>query len=715
VDGLALLVSAISWPAVGVGIGAFTALIALATAIVNHRIARENLRAAKLQAEEEAAEVETRVYLPARSHFVNRVHELDQAVAHIRSGEVVVAIEGGIGVGKSATATELAHRLLDEDPIDGEGGANQERTYVWIDGRNGCPLLRDICRALSIFSGDQSLAVVADDFKLDALRAHLSKHRTVLILDNLRLTDDIHSQRIREFTQTVPPGSLVIASVNTPGSLDGARLQLEDLSAPDAQKLIHHEVKRLGLDEPALLEEDFAGRLRAVLGGNPGMIEWFLRSFSKSDMSLDAHLEAVARGEGLEQLLAPIWSELTPESKAVLGVSASLRGQATAEQVAIATELDEKRVSSLLRELISLGLMETVRASGRPNVFVCARGVQRFVIAQTPGQVIADYTGRLATHYTDYFSRNWEDARTAISHLNALRAVLENLFDEGRDAALKRLFKRTLGLFFTLGLFDDRISLGTLAFESARRSGDHRAASLACSVISSTHAIRGELTEAREFLALGLSQADLSGSDGERARQMRDTGFISYRSRQAEQALAAVEGAEALALADGDLNNRVDTIGVQMASNWYLGRLDETERAVERYLRACREIPWERAQAHAMRYLVEVKIHRGQFEEARKLLDRARQIATQYDDARGLMRQQMTEARLLLVSLDLRKAEQVATNAEREATRLGLPSEMIESGAIRRMARLGRLMPPLRPYLHWRRPMRFTDEPIGGD
>jgi len=710
-----MLASGFPWGAVGVGVGAVTTVVALATALVNHRIAQENLRKAQAQAEEEAEAVETRVYLPARSHFVNRVVELDQAVAHIRSGEVVLAIEGGIGVGKSATATELAHRLLDGDSGTEESVGNQERTYVWIDGRNGCPLLTDICRALSIFSGDQSLAVVADDLKLDALRAHLSKHHTVLILDNLRLTDDPASQRIREFVQTVPPGSLVIASVNTPGSLDGARLQLEDLSAPDVQRLISHEVNRLGLQEPALLEEGFAERLRTVLGGNPGMIEWFLRSFSKSDKSLEAHLEAVARGEGLEQLLAPVWSELTPELRSVLGVSAGLRGQATAEQIAIATELDEQRVSSLIRELISMGLMETVRASGRPNVFVCARGVQRFVIAQTPGQVIADYTGRLAAHYTDYFSRNWEDARTAISHLNALRSVLENLFDEGRDAALKRLFKRTLGLFFTLGLFDDRISLGTLAYESARRSGDHRAASLACSVISSTHAIRGELEEARQFLALGWGEADESGADGERARQMRDTGFISYRSRQAEQALGAVEGAEALALADGDLNNRVDTIGVQMASNWYLGRLDETERAVERYLQACREIPWERAQAHAMRYLVEIKIHRGEFAEARKLLDRAREIATQYDDARGLMRQRMTEARLLLVSLDLREAEQAATDAEREAIRLGLPSEAMESGALRRMARLARLLPPLRPYLRWRRPLRFTDEPIGGD
>jgi hypothetical protein len=163
--------------------------------------------------------------------------------------------------------------------------------------------------------------------------------------------------------------------------------------------------------------------------------------------------------------------------------------------------------------------------------------------------------------------------------MNGLRATIMNLYEEGRDRQLQQLFGTTLDLFFTLGLFDDRIELGRLAYESADRFGDHRAASLACSVISSTHAIRGELPEAREALALGLVAAEHSGAAAETARQMRDTGFIHYRSGRAERALVAVEGAEDLALSDGDLNNRVDVIGVQMASHWYLGNLDEAEQS----------------------------------------------------------------------------------------------------------------------------------------
>jgi hypothetical protein len=709
-----MVLSEISWPIIGVWAGGVTGLIALATAVLNHMIARANLRSALLTRESAQPEEKAKVFLPARAHFVNRKADLDKAIMHIRSGEVALAIEGDIGVGKSATATELAHRLHTDDTQIGQP-THDERTYIWIDGQDSCPRLTDVCRALSLFSGDQSLSTAADVDKLDTLRAHLAKHRTVLILDNLRLSDNQCSQQLRELVRAVPPGSLVIASVNTPGSLDAVRLPLEDLSAPEVGQLIRHEANRLGLTDPAVLEPGFVYRLQEILGGNPGMIEWFLRSLSRGEKSVEAHLLAVSRGEGLGELLAPLWVELKPSSQIALGICANLRGQATIEQIVIAGQAGEEEASIAVRDLISVGLLRTVRATDRPNVFVCASAVRRFVNAQTPVQRQAKFTRLLATHYTDYFSRHWEDAHTAVYHLNGLRMTIANLHEEERDLELQPLFGNTLDLFFTLGLFDDRIELGGLAYDSAIRSGDHRAASLACSVISSTHAIRGELGAAREALALGLVAAERSGSAAEKARQMRDTGFIHYRSREAEQALSAVEGAEELALADGDLNNRVDIIGVQMASFWYLGLLGETERAARRYIQACEEVPWVRAQAHGMWYLAETAIHRRDFGAAKTHLARARRIAERYDDARGIMRLRMTESRLHLAARELREAEDAAADAEVSAIGLGLPSERAESSALRLAARRARLLPPLRLYLRLRRSLRMTDEPVGGD
>jgi hypothetical protein len=116
-----------------------------------------------------------------------------------------------------------------------------------------------------------------------------------------------------------------------------------------------------------------------------------------------------------------------------------------------------------------------------------------------------------------------------------------------------------------------------------------------------------------------------------------------------------------------------------------------------------------------MRYLAEAAIHRCDFDAAEDHLERARRIASQYDDARGLMRLRMTEARLRLIALELREAEATAADAESSAIALRLPSEMAESAALRKAAKRARLIPPLRLYLRRRRPLRLTNEPVGGD
>lgn len=77
----------------------------------------------------------------------------------------------------------------------------------------------------------------------------------------------------------------------------------------------------------------------------------------------------------------------------------------------------------------------------------------------------------------------------------------------------------TLDIFMTLGLFDDRVAYGQLAYQSGERTGDYAAASLASSVLSSTRTIRGELEAARQQLALGRIAAERSGSSAEVARQ----------------------------------------------------------------------------------------------------------------------------------------------------------------------------------------------------
>jgi tetratricopeptide (TPR) repeat protein len=713
-DPTTVITSTAFWIVIGQAIGATVGIIALVTAVIELRTARLGRRGtvATPAAVERASE--PKVLLPTRSHFVNRDEEMRDAVARICGGEKVLSIEGGVGIGKSATATELAHRLLD---VDGKSdGVPDLRgyTFVWIDGQDGCPSLARICSELSLLTDDQSLSSVADDEKLSALRAHLARNRTVLLLDNLRLSADVRSRPVRELLQTMPAGSLVITSVNRPGTVDASRVVLEDLKPPHVIELIQHVVHRLGFADAQLFDEAFATRLHAAVGGNPRMIEWFLRALSKSPEPLEERFAAVECGEGLRELFLPVWEELAEQSRVVLAACAYLRGHALAEQMAIACGLGDNEVFSVLEELIGAGFVTIVRGTGRPDLYTCAHGVQRFALAEEAAN-LSTFTTRLAAHYIRYLATYPEDARTAIPHIASILVVLEELFVHEDDHEVQALFVAVLDILFTLGLFDDRIAAGEIAYQSAMRVDNYRGASLACEVLSSTHAVRGEIGQARAALALGLHAAECSGDRGETARQMRCRGFVSYRAGEPEEALAAAEGADRLARETGEFEILANVLGLRAAAYWHLGALDASEAAAQSCLQVCQQMPWERAVAYPLRDLAEIAIHRREFQKAENLLDRARNIVVEYGDQRQLARVHLTEARLRLIAGELRAVKHVASLAESEAMKLGLPAEAQEARALRTAARRARVLLPLRLYYAWCRPTRLTEAPVGGD
>jgi hypothetical protein len=639
---------------------------------------------------------------------VDRDDAMQHAVNLIRGGEAVVVIEGERGVGKSAVAYELAHRLHLGDYDDDVAG----RTFLWVDAGNGCPRLVDICESLSLLTGNQRLSMAAEERKIDALRAHLATNKTVLLLDNMQLGDDPEAASVRKLLRTIPTGTLVIASANCRGELDAAPVALDDLELADVRELIQQTARRLGLEDAARFDEEFARRLRQALGGNPARIEWFLRALRGTARSVEDCLAAVEQGEGLAEMYAPVWEELTDEDQSVLAACAYLRGDAILEQLVVACGRDEEAVLGHLDELVRLGLVVTVRVTGRPDVFGCPHGVQRFVRLRTPQRTTAEFTRRLADHYIAYFGVNWEDAHAAIPHVGAIQAVMEELFAQEDHPDLQALYGATYDLFFSLGLFDARIATGRLAFTSAERAGNDRCASLASEVLSSTHAIRGELDEAREALAHGLLAAERSGAPGELARQKRCAGWVQLRSGQPALALAAIEGADELAREDRDFRTLVNLLNLRSYVYWHVGDVERSEAAAKASLRVCEEIRWERAKAFPIRQFAEAATQRGEFGVAREQLSRARAIAVQTEDKRHLARLQVAEARLGLVSGDLALARKAATQAEADAAGLGLAPEAREARALRRAAGRARLLPPLRLYYARRRPTRLTDAPL---
>lgn len=689
-------------------IGLIVVGLQLRTAIINRQTANLGLTRARGVPTWERAEPPPS--LPDRTPFVNRDDEVREALARVRGGELVLALEGSEGIGKTATATEVAWELRGRRRRTGR----RKQTFVWFDCEGRCPHLTSICRSLYRRTGDQSLTAVAEDEKLDALRAHLARRRTVLVLDDLALGDDDASAALRTFLRTLPSGSRVIASMRQPGAIHGSPLPLRELEVPHVLDLLRLFTRRLGLDCADALDEPFALRVRDAVGGNPGMIEWFLRSYRLSSRTLDGLLIAVESGETLPDLEVPTWATASETARLVLCTFACLHGQATAEQLALACDLEEREVSNALDELVRIGAVRPRHAAGEPTLYACSAVLWRFVHAEALPSALDAITARLARHYVERLRSDPENARAVIPHVDAIRALTDELEDRGLDSELQALFRASLDILYTLGLFDDRLAAGWLALRSAERAQDHRAVSLASEVLSGTFALRGELDDAREALAFGFKAVELSGDNGELARQKGCDGFIRYRSRDPLGALQAIEGAEDLARAAGDLETLVNVLIVRTAANWYAGNLDDAEQAAKKCLNVCEEMGWQRAMAYPVRIFAELAIQRHDLDAARELLARGREIAEAYDDRRAQTRVLLVEAHLRLVAGRCWSAASIARRAEADAASLGLPPEGEEARALRAAARRALLLPWERRRYRRDPPHRLSEAPVGG-
>jgi len=702
-------------------------VFAVAAKFIEYRIKLREARAGRKQAPAPEVKLDAPICsLPVQfKGFVNRTRELSTAEERVyEGGEAVLVFEGDRGIGKSTAAVELAHRLQKGEP---RGARDlREHEYIWVMGGGESDrgvTLADIGRALNVATEDQSVSAGSESVKLDRLRRHLVKRKTALVLDSLKLSEDDESDGMRAFLNVIPEGSLVIAAVDIRGDgLDAAHVELAKFGVDDVEDLVAKLVERLNLKPAEQFDRALAESLHEIVGGDPRAITWFMQAYKRSGESLAERLAALRSGRGLDRLFAPIWRSLDGGARELLSACDCLGGKATAGQLAAACEVSEQAALQMAEALYDEGLLGVAHSAGA-TTFVCSQALALYVAGETPPEDRYARLRAVAAHYVSMMRADPENARALLSEVDALRAVFDGLnrhrdddFEDPRiEAAIQDLFRAAGGALLTLGFFDDRIAAATYTYESSMRTGNFPLASLACEVLASTYALRGEFEPAASALRHGEIAAEESGEDAETARQMYSAAFLRYRERAPEEALALIEGADDLALAGDDLEGLIDILDMRSAAHLYLGDVDSCEADARRSLALCEEIRWERAKSFPLRFLAEVEIKRGNSKAAHRVLERARAFAYKYDDQRQLARISLTTARKHLLDRELDTAEAAAADAVDEAQRLALPPEEAEALALVDAVELSRRSPTTLDRLVSERPTRLTDEPVAGD
>ncbi len=186
---------------------------------------------------------------PDSADFTGRdklVHDLVDVLTRGQGGPVVAALLGPGGVGKSALAVHVAHRVAAAYP-DGQ-------LHTDLRGTSGAPastaeVLGRFLRALQV---EPSALPDGADERMDAYRTLLSRRRILIVLD-----DAANEQQVRPLLPGSVTCSVLVTSRNRLCGLDGAHLvELDMLSVDEATTLLARiaGVERIGAAPEAAAE-----------------------------------------------------------------------------------------------------------------------------------------------------------------------------------------------------------------------------------------------------------------------------------------------------------------------------------------------------------------------------------------------------------------------------------------------------------------------------
>jgi hypothetical protein len=260
---------------IGITIGAFATLVGIIAGIVQvvqyiqERKNGKQAKAPQIRTDTNHTGLESEVHnlpvkqnLPNARRFIGREGEIEKIMAVLRpyphSQEHLITIDGVGGIGKSALAIEIAHRLLRQYPqtdpaerFDAIIWTSAKRDLLTADGvfprTQIIRTLEQIYIVIAFVLGQPEIMQMKIDEQFNAIRKLLSQQRTLLIVDNLETIDD---EEIISFLRELPaPTKCIVTSRHR---IDVAYpIRLQGMSEEEAKLLINTECLRHGILLPA--------------------------------------------------------------------------------------------------------------------------------------------------------------------------------------------------------------------------------------------------------------------------------------------------------------------------------------------------------------------------------------------------------------------------------------------------------------------------------
>ena len=291
-----------------------------------------------------------------------RVHALLQAEAR----PWIIALDGIGGIGKTTLATDLAHEFVESGRFADIGwvSAKQEEFQPGVGIQStdrpalDTPALTD---ALLTQLTDQP-PLSASPQEKERVLLHLLKERSYLVvIDNLEsaLDLDVLTPYLRELAN--PTKFLLTTRFSLRIQAEVYSHTLSELSEADTLALIRHESNMRGMTE---LHEATPAELTAiyqVVGGNPLALKLVMGQVGFLPLPQVLANLTEARGKPVDELYTYIywqaWQLLNPDERQLF-LSTPLAPNATFDQLALVSALDEEILQAALTRLIEQSLIQ---------------------------------------------------------------------------------------------------------------------------------------------------------------------------------------------------------------------------------------------------------------------------------------------------------------------------------------------------------------------
>jgi DNA-binding SARP family transcriptional activator len=548
---------------------------------------------------------------PDVAAFVGRHRELDV----VRAGLPLVAVAGTGGVGKSAFAVHLAHRLAGDFP-DGQLYVDLQGAAAGLRPLDPLDVLGRFLRALAVRASD--LASVAEASA--AFRAVTAARRLLVVLDNAH-----DAAQVRPLLPAGPHTVTLVTSRRVLSALDGAcHLQLDVLPPTDALVLLDRLAgpRRVAAD-PAAARRVVAwcGHLPLALRIAGGRLAarpaWTMRTLADRLADTRRRLDELHMAEldvrsCIEVSHAQLAGSSDPDDRAAARALVLLSlpdGAETALPTAAALlDLGLVDADRVLERLVDSQLLESP-APGRYRLHDLVR-----LFARSLANHDHDALSRLLRWYVATCWRafrllrpadervatagSWTDGGMAFADVSQALAWLEserpNLLAVVRQiaaspelpaaspelpaAAVTQLARALFAFFHVRGYLNDWVEVNQTARAVARRVGDRTAQAHACRDLGAAYELRGEYPLALECLHDGLEGYAAAGDLAGQAACLNSIGLVHDSLGRLDEAASCLERSLAISRELADRHSQA--ISLNNLGEVY-GRLGAYQRALD--------------------------------------------------------------------------------------------------------------------------------------